>query len=164
MPVARGPAISARSALVVGASGVAAAVMLLLFVLWVTGSSDKVDVRLGDDQFEGLDADRISAEIADRGPAFFADLVGDERPIWLNHTGDDPDSGWIAFEARVPNRPDCLVEYRPDDDLFVDLCDPAHTFPPTGEGLTMLPVVVDDGEVTVNLNPTTDDSTTTETP
>ncbi len=162
MPVARGPAISARSALVVGASGVAAAVMLLLFVLWVTGSSDKVDVRLGDDQFEGLDADRISAEIADRGPAFFADLVGDERPIWLNHTGDDPETGWVAFEARVPSRPDCLVEYREDDDVFVDQCDPTTTFPLTGEGLNVLPVVVNDGEVTVNLNPSSDATTTTE--
>lgn len=152
MPVAKGPSITPRSALIVGASAVVAAIILGAFVMWVARSNDRVEVRLGDEAFEDLDAERISAEIADRGPIFFPDLVGDELPIWLVHIGDDPETGWLALEARLPDRPDCLVEWDPQTGRFVPACDDDRTFAVTGEGLASLPVIVDDGKVTVDIN------------
>ena len=100
MPVARGPQMNARNALVVGLTGVVIAVLLVIAVLWLADSGGNVEVRIGDQDFRDLDADRISAEIADRGPILFSDVAGGDRDIILQHLGDDPETGWFAFDAR----------------------------------------------------------------
>lgn len=155
MPVARGPSLSARSAVLVGLVGVAIAAVLAVVVLVAADSGD-VEVRLGDDVFYAGDVDRISAEIADRGPITYGNPGGQARPIWLQHLGDDPEEGWIALEARVPDAPDCLVQWDVDAEVFVDGCDPDRTFPADGTGLTTIPTYVEDGEVVVDLNRTRD--------
>ena len=89
-----------RRGVVVGLAGVAAGLALVAAVVWLAGPSGQVELRLGDRDFRDLDAVRISAEIAKRGPVLFSDVAGGSRDIILQHLGTDPESGWLAFEAR----------------------------------------------------------------
>lgn len=89
-----------RRGVVVGVAGVAAGLALVAAVVWLAGPSGQVELRLGDRDFRDLDAVRISAEIAKRGPVLFSDVAGGSRDIILQHLGADPESGWLAFEAR----------------------------------------------------------------
>ena len=107
----------ARRAVVVGAAGVAVGLALIAAVVWLAGSSGQVEVRLGDRDFRDLDAARISAEIAERGPVLFSDVAGGSRDIILQHLGDDPESGWLAFEARRSGQDRrCFFQWRAEDD------------------------------------------------
>lgn len=147
--------MTARSMVVVGAAGVAAAVVLLVFVLWVVGSEDKkVDIRLGDDTFADLDAARTADRIASSGPVIFSDVSGNRtRDIYVQHLGDDPKRGWLAFDARKPGATrDCYVEWKPAERHFVDRCDKS-IIPPDGTGLTQYSATVDEkGKVVIDLN------------
>ena len=106
-----------RAVVVVGAAGVAVGVALIAAVVWLAGSSGQVEVRLGDRDFRDLDAVRISAEIAERGPVLFSDVAGGSRDIVLQHLGDDPESGWLAFEARRAGQDRrCFFQWRAEDD------------------------------------------------
>ena len=107
----------ARRAVVVGAAGVAVGLALIAAVVWLAGSSGQVEVRLGDRDFRDLDAARISAEIAERGPVLFSDVAGGSRDIILQHLGDDPELGWLAFEARRSGQDRrCFFQWRAEDD------------------------------------------------
>lgn len=107
----------ARRAVVVGAAGVAVGLALIAAVVWLAGSSGQVEVRLGDRDFRDLDAARIGAEIAERGPVLFSDVAGGSRDIILQHLGDDPESGWLAFEARRAGQDRrCFFQWRSGDD------------------------------------------------
>jgi hypothetical protein len=153
MPVARGPQVNARSALLVGLTAVVIAVLLVGAVLWLADSSSQVEVNLGDRDFRDLDANRISAEIADRGPILFSDVAGGDRDIILQHVGDDPEAGWLAFDARRPgDARDCFFEWRPVSRDFVNTCDDDDVVDETGTGLDHYPVTVTDGEVRVDIN------------
>lgn len=158
MPVARGPQINTRSAILVGLVGVVVAVLMVVAVLWLAGSGGDVEVQLGDADFRDLDVDRISAEIADRGPILFSDVAGGDRDIILQHRGDDPGTGWVAFEARRPNDPrDCFFLWQPDSETFVNSCDESDVVDATGTGLTAYAVTIVDGDVRVEINPVSDD-------
>ena len=167
-PVERGPKVTTRSALIVGIAGVVVGLGLFGLVSCLASEGDVVEVRLGDDTFDAGDVDRISAEIDDRGPILYPDLIGGARSIYLNHLGDDPDEGWVAFDAVQPGADDeCMLEWQADDEVFVDPCDLAE-FPPDGEGLPQYPAEVEDGNVVVDLNAefrttTTEADTTTTT-
>ncbi len=114
MPIARRSQFNARRAFVMGAAGVAAGLVLVAAVVWLAGPSRQVEVRLGDRDFRDLDAARISAEIAEGGPVLFPDVAGGSRDIILQHLGTDPDSGWLAFEARRTGQDRrCFFEWRP---------------------------------------------------
>ncbi|MFQ5558685.1 MAG: hypothetical protein ACE5GB_14420, partial [Acidimicrobiales bacterium] len=148
MPVARGPDINARSALLVGVLGVAVAILLVVAVLVLAGSGGSVEVRLGDRDFRDLSTARISAEIADRGPIIFSDVAGGSRDIILQHLGADPETGWLAFDVRRPDDPrDCFFRWRPDTLDFVNTCDGEDVVDGSGTGLTHYPVEVVDGDV-----------------
>ena len=108
-----------RRGVVVGAAGVAAGLALVAAVVWLAGPSGQVELRLGDRDFRDLDAVRISAEIAKRGPVLFSDVAGGSRDIILQHLGADPESGWLAFEARRAGQDRrCFFQWRAggDDD------------------------------------------------
>jgi hypothetical protein len=127
----------------------------------ILASRGSVDVRLGDEVFSGQDAERLAAEIADRGPILYADTAGGSRDIVVQHQGDDPTVGWIAVAARPPGTPrECTIQSRDRDEPFRLLdasgevsgeCD-GREFPPDGEGLPMYPVTVRDGRVDIDLN------------
>jgi hypothetical protein len=163
-PVEKGPKVTARSAIIVGIAGVVVAVGLFALVAIVAGGGDRdvVDVRLGDDTFDAGKVERIAREIDDRGPILYNDLVGGSRVIYVNHLADDPDEGWVAFDALQPGADDdCVLEWEPDDEVFVDPCDGTE-FPRDGAGLPSYPATVEDGRVSVDLNAAfRDESTTT---
>ena len=154
--------------MVVGAAGVAAGLVLVAVMVWLAGSSGQVEVRLGDRDFRELDAARISAEIAERGPVLFSDVAGGSRDIILQHLGADPESGWLAFEARRAGQDRrCFFEWQADSagesgdegdgdrdggGWFVNSCDPGDVVDARGTGLVQFPVSVVDGDVRVDIN------------
>jgi len=153
MPVARGPQVSVRSTLLVGLIGVLIAVLLGIGVLWLADSGGNVEVNIGDTDFRELDAVRISAEIADRGPILFSDVAGGDRDIILQHLGTDPTTGWSAFEARRPgDARDCFFRWRDASATFVNTCDDSDVVDRSGTGLDRYPVEVIDGDVRVDIN------------
>lgn len=159
MPVARGPQINTRSALVVGVTGVLVAVLLVAFVLWLAGPGGKVEIRLGDRDFDAGRAERMATQIAEGGPLLFSDVAGGSDDIIVSHIGDDPATGWFAFDARRADDPrDCFFTWSPDEGVLVDSCDPTDTVGPDGDDLLHHPVTVDDEgrvhvDVTVDLTP-----------
>lgn len=165
--------VGGRRAVVVGAAGVAAGLVLVAVMVWLAGSSGQVEVRLGDRDFRELDAARISAEIAERGPVLFSDVAGGSRDIILQHLGADPESGWLAFEARRAGQDRrCFFEWQADSEgesgdeastgdgsgeaegggRFVSSCDPSDVADARGTGLVQFPVSVVDGDVRVDIN------------
>jgi len=155
MPVARGPRLTARNAIVVGLAGVLSAVILMLFVLWVTSQNgNEVKFSLGDEQFQDITADRMAKQIADDGPVLFPDVSANRsRDIYVQHLGDDPKTGWLAFDARKPGSPrECFLEWQRDRRLFVDRCDRSEVGA-DGAGLRQYPAVVNaNGKVVINFN------------
>jgi hypothetical protein len=166
MPVARGPRVDARSALVVGASGVVVALVILAIVLWLS-SRDDIQVRLGDDRFQDYDAESGADEIAQRGPILFPDPANRGRDIYLQHLGEDPQQGWLAFDARPPGEGrDCFLMWNAATRELVDngKCSRPYTFPEDGTGLPQYPATVnDDDKVVVDLNAADRESDTTTT-
>jgi hypothetical protein len=164
MPVARGPRITARNALVVGVAGVVSGVVLMAFVVWATGqNSDGRQLRLGDSQFQDITADRMAKRIADGGPVLFPDVSDNRtRDIYVQHLGTDPKTGWLAFDARKPGAPrECYLEWQRDRGVFVDRCDGSEVSA-DGAGLRQYPAVVNsDGKVVIDFNSSPDTSTTT---
>jgi hypothetical protein len=113
-----------------------------------------VQSRLGDDEFQAGVAERLAARIATDGQPF---LIADASParardIYLQHTGDDPDEGWLAFAARAPDQDDrnCSLQWIPGEQQFADPCTGVR-FPPDGQGLTHYATRVTDGVVHVDL-------------
>lgn len=159
MPVARGPQINARSAVLVGLTGVVIALLLGAMVLWATRSGDGVTINVGDTVFDAGFVGRQSDEIAARGPILYADAgSGGTRDLYVQHIGDDPDTGWLAFSARRAGDPrDCSAVWDPATKAFHmtsssdTVCDPV-TFNALGCGLFRYPAEVIDGKITVFLN------------
>ncbi len=155
MTVARGLRLDVKRALAVGVVGLTGAVAALVLVLQLAGSSDAVDVKLGDPDFRGIDAADLADEIAERGPVPFPDLVGHDLPIWVAHRGVDPAAGWVVVSARVPGSADCLVQWDAGDGAgtgrFVDGCDDAVGWPADGTGLTAVAWTVVDGELRIDV-------------
>ena len=70
----------------------------------------------------------------------------------MQHIGDDPDEGWVAFGAFDPDDPSCLVEIDREAKVLVNACDRDVTYPLDGEGLRFYPTSVEDGRVYVDIN------------
>ncbi|MEQ8842454.1 MAG: hypothetical protein RIB98_15835 [Acidimicrobiales bacterium] len=164
MPVARGPQISARSAVIVGITGVVIALLLGAMVFWVARSSETVQVQLGDTQFDAGFIGRQSEEIAARGPILYADAGSQgQRDIYVQHIGDDPEVGWLAFSVRRPADPrDCSAAWDPDRRTFTlqsstDVACDIVTFNELGCGLERFPVGVVGEKIIVYLNETQDE-------
>ena len=143
-------------------SAVAVGVMIAVAAgIAYLASRGQVDVKLGDEQFSGQDADRLAAEIADNGPILYPDTAGGERDIVVQHLGDDPEQGWIVLAARPPGTPrECTIQSRDRDQPFrlldpdgevSDACD-GREFPNDGGDLPTYPVTVRDGRLDIDLN------------
>ena len=154
MPVSSGPRPSLRAAVMVGLAGVVVALGLVGAVLLLTRTGTDVEIRLGDRDFRDMEIGRISAEIHDRGPILFGDVADGSLDIILQHVGDDPETGWFAFEARRAGQSrDCFFRWRPDQADFVNTCDPDDIVDATGTGVRQFEVAVVDGDVRVDINP-----------
>ncbi len=154
MPVSSGPRPSLRAAVMVGLAGVVVALGLVGAVLLLTRTGTGVEIRLGDRDFRDMEIGRISTEIDDRGPILFGDVADGSLDIILQHIGDDPETGWFAFEARRAGQSrDCFFRWRPDQADFVNTCDPDDIVDATGTGVRQFEVAVVDGDVRVDINP-----------
>ena len=163
MPVSSGPRPDLRTVVVVGLAGVVVALGLVLGVLLLTRGGTEVEIRLGDRDFRDMETGRISAEIADRGPILFGDVADGELDIILQHLGDDPESGWLAFEARRPGQSrDCFFEWQAGQAEFVNTCDSDDVEDAAGTGLRHFSVTVVDGDVRVDI--TRDEPTAADVP
>ncbi len=151
MPISSGPRITPLRAVLYSLVSIALGVGLVFAVVSLAGS-DSIEVKLGDDDFNAGDAADLAAEIAERGPVPWAPLSRG-RSIWIQHIGDDPETGWFSFDVQSPGSgPDCVVDWDSDRRVFVDTCDPALVYPATGEGLTQFSVWVNDGDLIVDVN------------
>ncbi len=159
MPVARGPQINSRSAVLVGLTGVVVALLLGAFVIWLAASSDTVEIHLGDTDFDAGRIGAISTEIDENGPILYSDVgTRRSRDIVVQHLGSDPETGWLAFAARRAEDPrDCFLQWQPDIEEFrlssatATICDDV-TVDEAGTGLQHYVAEVRDGRVHVLLN------------
>ena len=174
MPVARGPQMNARSAILVGLSGVFIAIVLGGGVLFLAQQGGDVELQLGDTDFDAGQIGRISEEIDDRGPILYSDVAGRSRDIILQHLGDDPEAGWFAFDARPIGEPrDCFFEWNGEffelvnapgtDTECADVTMDERGNLSTGELIITYPVTIDDGNnVRVDINANSEDDEDTE--
>ena len=63
MTVARGLRLDVKRALAVGVVGLAGALAALVLVLQLAGSSDAIDVKLGDPDFRGIHAAALALSL-----------------------------------------------------------------------------------------------------
>ncbi len=159
MPVARGTRFDARSIIVVAATVVAVALLLGAMFLYLARNGE--NVRLGDNQFADLNAERTAKKIAEDGPIQFPDVAGGGRVVNLSHVGTDPQTGWYVFDARSPGAAkECLLDWDRTKKVFVDRCDATSTYPIEGPGLRQYAVRVDEkGRLVIDFN--VDPQTTT---
>ena len=123
--------------------GVLCAGLLVVLVLQLARSPD-VKVQLGDEVFEAGRAKDLAPDVEEH-PLLFQALVGD-RDIYLQHTANDPKTGWIAFEAYARGAPRrCQLQWERTARVFRDPCD-NETYPADGIGLTRYPVTVNDND------------------
>lgn len=152
-PVARrqGGAHTGRAVLV-AIVGVVVALGVAFGVANLASSGD-VDVNLGDDRFDAGSVENRAGSVAEGGPVLFPDPANFRRSIYIDHGGDEPERGWTAVGAFVPDRPECSVTFDPGADQFVadPPCEPATTFPRSGAGLRQYPTDVVDGRLYVDL-------------
>jgi hypothetical protein len=160
MPVAQSRG-HAGKALIIASVAIVLIAIVAIFVALAASRGD-VEINLGDDRFEVGEAESILRliEEGDGLPALFPDLVNRDRPIYVQHTGDDPDEGWVAFGAFDPDDPSCLVEIDRTAKTLVNACRPDVTYPLDGEGLRFYPTSVEDGDVVVDINELTTSTTT----
>ena len=160
MPVAQSRGHAGKALIIASTSIVL--ILVVTFFLAQAASRGDVEIKLGDDRFDAGDTDEIGERIADENglPALYPDLVNRDRPIFVQHTGDEPDEGWVAFGAFDPDDPGCLVEIDREAKTLVNACDRDVTYPLDGEGLRFYPTSVEDGHVIVDINELT--TTTTE--
>jgi hypothetical protein len=147
-PVEKRTSRSTTTAILVALAGVVAGLGLMWFMVNLASQGgDSVEIRLGDDRFDA----GFAESRAEAAPIIFGDVAGGDRPIILQHTGDDPLEGWVAIAVVLPGKPpDCAVTWQRDDEVFVD-CD-GDIFPTEGEGLTTYPVSIEDGRILVDIN------------
>lgn len=161
MPVAQGPRFDLRNAALIGGIALVVAFGIGLTAIVLAQNSGNIEVRLGDDTFRSLNAQAMADQIAEDGPILFGDVAGGSRDIYLSHEGADPATGWSAFEARVAGTDrGCNVIWIAETRRFDDPCASGVDYPPDGTGLDQIPVVVEDGDLIIDINrvlPATED-------
>src|SRR5688572_18996129 len=159
MPVAQSEGHAGKALAVAGVAIVLIGVVAAFVAL--AASRGDVEINLGDERFNAGQTDRLAEEIEDGGglPFLYQDLVGNDRHLFVQHVGDDPDDGWVAFGAFDPDDPSCAVLIDREDMVLVNGCDESITYPLDGEGLRQYPVSVEDGRIYVDVNELTTSTT-----
>jgi hypothetical protein len=159
MPVAQSQGHAGKALAVAGVAIVLIAVVAAFVAL--AASRGDVEINLGDERFNAGGTERLAEEIDDGGglPFLYQDLVGNDRHLFVQHLGDDPDEGWVAFGAFDPDDPSCVVLLDREDEVLRNECDDSETYPLTGEGLRQYPVAVEGGDILVDVNELTTSTT-----
>jgi hypothetical protein len=131
----------------------------LAFAIAVLDNRGTVEIRPGVDEQRLGDADNMAENIAADGPAPFQDLAGHDRHFFLQHFGDDPEDGWLAFAARPPGTPaECTIVWNEEDEVFrlldsddevTEDCDGSE-YPADGGDLPTYEVTVRDDNIYVD--------------
>lgn len=119
----------------------------------MSGNADQTEQILVP-TYQDLGRTDTIAGIIDRdGPLLLPDLVGDDRTIVVDHTGDDPQQGWAIWLAHPADREaSCTVEQIEGTRQFTD-CDGRTleveqlALPPVG----VQPIVSENGLLTLDL-------------
>lgn len=158
MPVDQSSTFQPVRALTLAVLGIAVAVGFMFFAVNLTGSDGGIEFKLGDDVFEAGKPELMARLIEEDGPIPYPDPVDKGRDIFLQHLGDDPEDGWLAFDARRPGQPrECPLDWvaTPDEGpvgYFVDRCDDSVTITADGGDLPQYPVIVEDDMLIVDIN------------
>ncbi len=116
--------------------------------------SGDVQISIGDEVFAPGNIERLSEDIErEQTPLLLSDVSGGDRDIWLQHTGDEPGTGWFAFNVRpIDASRDCFTNWERDEQTFSYNCDD-RVFPADGEGLFQYPVNISPtGDITIDIN------------
>lgn len=142
--------------MLLGLGGIAIGIILVL-VLFVVAipkltESGTVEVQLGTATFNAGSAASRAEGIETDGPFLFSDPSGGSRDIYLQHTGSDPQTGWLAFDARRSGTTrDCTLVWSAEAGLFRDPC-AGDTVAADGAELVHYTVeVTEDGDVVIDL-------------
>jgi hypothetical protein len=130
------------------AAVVLAAVLGMLTLRFASRNPEKAN--LGSSVFR-FEARRLAREVDRDGPFLLKDPLNRSREVYVQHLGDDPETGWItirAYASRVAI--ECLLRWEPRRREFIDPCT-NQSYPPSGEGLTTYPTTVRAGKVNVDL-------------
>ena len=159
MPVAQSQG-HAGKALAIAAVAIVLIGIVAAFVALAASRGD-VEINLGDDRFNAGKVERQANVIEEDGglPILYGDPLGNDRPLYVQHLGEEPEKGWIAFGAVDPDDPSCAIELDRERELLVNTCDESETYPLTGEGLRQYPVSVEDGRIYVDVNELTTTTT-----
>jgi hypothetical protein len=153
MPVAKS---DTRRATIVGVVGVVVGTLLIVLVLFAnnSGGGDSTHTTPSKTRFTVGSAETLAKRISDdQTPLFFNDTATGSRPIVVQHVGTDSKAGWSAFDAATGN---CTLTWHRESQDFTD-CN-GQRVPADGDALHHYPVVVENGDVIVDLSV---DATTT---
>ena len=142
-----------RRATIIGIGGVIVGVALIAVVLLANNvGNDHSTTQSSRSKFSVGPPESAARTIADGGPLFFNDTATGSRPIVVSHVGDDPTTGWFAFDAAAG---ECTISLNSDTKQLTD-CN-GQTVSPDGAGKHQYPVTVtkDDVTVDISVNPTT---------
>jgi hypothetical protein len=155
MPVAKGPNLTSRQALLLAAAAIFVVLGFGALVVFVVTKGDEVKVNIGDDVFQRVNAETSAKRIRESGPVLYSDVSSGTRDIYLQHVGNDDDKNWFAFDARPAGQPrDCYVQWDAAARQFVanDKCANAGTrYSQDGAGLGQYATTVDGNRVIVDL-------------
>lgn len=118
---------------------------VLVFGALRLASDPEVARAVGDETFEVGDAERLAEVIEEGGPLLFQDPLeqggdGRGRDIYVEHQGDDPESGWSAVEVATAGT-GCRLELDRETRRYRRPC----------PGNTRYPTEVEDGVVVIDL-------------
>lgn len=154
MPVQQQTGIN-RSAIIVGLVSLIGLVTMVFLGTRILNLASEGDLQVANDQqvFQAGKAEERASDIEERGPVYFPDLVGRDRDIYLQHLGDDPETGWLSFGIRATGAAqECFVEWEVELRVFIDKCDGTE-YPEDGTGLPTYPVTFrSDGTLSIDLN------------
>ncbi|HEX2381610.1 MAG TPA: hypothetical protein VHI95_03165 [Acidimicrobiales bacterium] len=156
MPVAQS---DPRRATIIGIVGVVVGVVMIVVVLLANNlGGDRSTTQSSRSRFHVGPPEATAQEITERGPLFFNDTATGSRPLVVSHVGDDPATGWHAFDAATGS---CVISLNSDTKALTD-CD-GHPVSPDGAGKHQYPVTVTKDEVIVDLSADATTTTTTTT-
>ena len=148
-----------RRATIIGIAGVVVGVAMIAIVLFANNlGGDHSTTQTSQSKFTVGPADSLARSVSAQGPLFFNDTATGSRPLVVQHMGNDPNTGWTAFDAAIGT---CVLTWDADAHEFTD-CN-GKRYPADGGGLHHYPVTVTNGDVVVDLsvNATTTTSTST---
>jgi hypothetical protein len=167
-PVQKSKARDPRSlGLAIGGLVIGVGLLIVVFVIAIPQltESGTIKVATGAAPLDLGNARLKAGLIARDGPIPLADPTGGTHDVIVQHVGDDPLKGWLAFDARRPGTGrECSLRWDATRRVFTDPCGGADV-PADGGDLPRYPVEVNgDEQVAVRLVTPATETPTTEPP